>query len=233
MVLDIAELEGLWVAIVAAPSRLDCPGLAACVGTLESVRALISVDGINWHQGSLPDLAATGPINREPVVAVGPAGILIGRSGGPAVAALSSDGTNWSLVSGGFPQGFELAGIWGRQDGYAAIGTITSGTAENPGFTATTLWSADGRDWSVTSEPEVSRADFVRAASKQGPMTSFVSLTTGRDGAIAVGHEGGTPGITSWWHSTDGRSWRNVADFAPLGPARREDGSSFGVPARP
>jgi hypothetical protein len=231
IVLDVVELKGLLIALAADPGHADCPVLEPCLGNLENVRALTSVDRINWHQGSLPDLAATGPINSEPVMAVGPSGLLVATPNGPVVAALSSDGLSWSLASDSFPAGFEMAGAWGRPDGYAAVGTLTFGTSQKPQYKGLALWSSDGRSWSSSSIDALgARYDIVLAASDPGELSSLSELVAGRDGAIAIGHAGGTPGISVWWQSTDGRSWGKVADFRPLGPALRDDGSSFGVP---
>jgi hypothetical protein len=228
-VLDVDEVNAMLLALVADPDTAECPDVASCVGTLGSVRMLVSVDRISWRQGSLPDLASQGPINGEPLTAIGPGGLLVATSNGPVVAARSADGVAWSLESAAFPQGFELAGLWGRRDGYAAVGTVVSGPSDNPDRTATALWSDDGRTWSITSQ-HAARPDFVLAASEPEPLSDFVRLVPGRDGAAAISHEGGTPGVFAWWHSDDGRSWRKVADFPPLGSARRGDGSSFGAP---
>jgi len=41
---------------------------------------------------------------------------------------------------------------------------------------------------------------------------------SGRDGLIAVGEVDSTPGATLWWQSADGRDWRPLPGFLPLGP---------------
>jgi hypothetical protein len=230
VVLDVAEVNRKLVALTVPADNVTCSLFSACSGSIDPIGTYMSTDGVSWKFAEGPNLSSTQVVTTSLVAAAAPAGLLVGTTDGQVAAALSSDGSAWSLVSGGFPEGFELGGLWARPDGYAAVGTVASGPTDDPDFTATTLWSTDGRDWSITSQPEVSRADFVLAASEHGPVSRFGSLVAGRDGAIAVSHEGGVPGITSWWHSTDGRSWQKVADFLPLGPALRDDGSSFGVP---
>jgi hypothetical protein len=230
VVLDVAEANRKLVALTVPADNVTCSLFSACSGSIDPIGTYMSTDGVSWKFAEGPNLSSTQVVTTSLVAAAAPAGLLVGTTDGQVAAALLSDGSAWSLVSGGFPEGFELGGLWARPDGYAAVGTVASGPTDDPDFTATTLWSTDGRDWSITSQPEVSRADFVLAASEHGPVSRFGSLVAGRDGAIAVSHEGGVPGITSWWHSTDGRSWQKVADFLPLGPALRDDGSSSGVP---
>jgi hypothetical protein len=51
------------------------------------------------------------------------------------------------------------------------------------------------------------------------PLSSAIwSLVAGRDGLIATGGWVATPGGALWWQSLDGRRWRPLPTYPPLGP---------------
>jgi len=85
------------------------------------------------------------------------------------------------------------------------------------------LWSRDGRQWSET--PTV-LPTAPRAGSAVG--SAGASLVVGRGGMIAVGRGVTTPGAALWWQSANGRDWRPLPAFPPLGPAScRGEGCSL------
>jgi hypothetical protein len=51
-----------------------------------------------------------------------------------------------------------------------------------------------------------------------GPSWGATGLVAGRDGLIAVGTFVATPGAALWWQSANGRDWRSLPTYAPLGP---------------
>src|SRR5450759_1606103 len=51
-----------------------------------------------------------------------------------------------------------------------------------------------------------------------GPSWGATALVAARSGFIATGQVTGTPGRTVWWQSSNGRNWRILPSYPPLGP---------------
>jgi hypothetical protein len=174
------------------------------------VVAWTSPDGRTWTPRVLPPEWLAEPSGGRPLFADGPAGLVVASSGPAARLATSTDGSHWQLLpAGGFPAGFALDDLRGTEAGYVAVGRwITADKRE-----AASLWSSDGRHWS--ENPAV-----LPTGSDAGPDGGFtgVSLVVAHDGTIAVERDHTTPGAARWWQSPNGRNWRPLPAFRPLGP---------------
>jgi hypothetical protein len=170
-----------------------------------------SPDGRRWSPHVLPPEWLAEPAGQPPLVAVGPAGLIVASSGPAARLATSTDGSDWHLLpASGFPARFTLNDLRGTATGYVALGGWMPSENRRD---AVALWSPDGRQWSDT--PTV-LPTAPRAGSDVG--SAGASLVVGRDGVIAVGRGGTTPGAALWWQSDSSRDWRPLPAFPPLGP---------------
>lgn len=213
-VLAMAELRTGLVALTEAMAYCGEP----CRPTyVVPVISWTSPDGRRWtpHLVLPPDWLASPP-GRPPLVAVGPAGLVVASGGSAAHLATSTDGSHWHLSpTGAFPPRFALDDLRGTATGYVAVGRWT--TAENPDEAAS-LWSGDGRRWSAlpTLLPTPPGA-----AAEDG--AAVVSLAVGRDGLIAVG-AATTRGVTGRWQSADGRRWTALPELPPGPPTCAGEG---------
>ena len=193
-----------------------------CTLTFElPVVSWTSPDGQSWSPHVLPPEWLAEPAGQPPLFAAGPAGLIVASSGPAARLATSTDGSDWHLLPArGFPARFALNDLQGTATGYVALGRWTR-TDNRP--EAVSLWSRDGRQWSET--PTV-LPTAPRAGSAVG--SAGASLVVGRGGMIAVGRGVTTPGAALWWQSANGRDWRPLPAFPPLGPAScRGEGCSL------
>jgi hypothetical protein len=207
-VLDVAELR---TGLVALTETMQWCG-ELCPLTFElPVVSWTSPDGRRWSPHLLPPEWLASPLGQPPLVAVGPAGLVVASRGPAARLATSIDGSRWNLLpAGGFPARFALNDLHGTATGYVAVGLWI--TTDSPSEAAS-LWSSDGEHWSTAptilpTTPE--------AGSTVG--SSGASLVVGRDGVVAVGRGVTSPGAALWWQSADGRDWRPLPSYEPLGP---------------
>lgn len=211
--LRVAEVRATLVALTEAEAYCGAP----CVPTyILPVFAWTSADGRRWTPHLLsPEWLASGPPGRAPLVAAGPAGLLVASRGTTARLAFSTDGTHWRVLpAGAFPGRFAIDDLQGTRTGYVAAGRWTS-AATKAG--AAVLWSADGRHWS-TAPTLLPRAPGSALAS------SVTAMVAGRDGLIAVGRNPVSPETTLWWNSVDGRAWTAFPTYPPLGTACSPEG---------
>ncbi len=174
-----------------------------------------SSDGRSWtaHDAVFAGSAiSTGP--EQVLLASGPAGLVAATGGSGPVGATSSDGITWrSLPRTAFPRDFELIDLRGTATGYVAGGrwAVTGSHSD-----AATLWSGDGLSWIATHPLPVAAAGGVSSVSI--PTGAVVTLIIpGRDGMMATGWDAGREAIL-WWQSSDGRTWRQLTTYSPLGP---------------
>lgn len=172
-----------------------------------------STDGRSWTQATtLPVDALLSLTGSPPLVAAGPDGLVVAASGLAARYATSSDGSHWVLSPrNAFPADFALVDLEATSTGYVALGTWLRGGSAR----AAALWSADGRHWPKT--PTL----LPTSASRPGKpaFSNAITLTVGDHGMIATGI-GGSPGTALWWRSLDGRHWKPLPTFLPLGAVK-------------
>lgn len=174
-----------------------------------------SPDGRTWSPSESLYLGLPGPAADEPMLAAGPAGLVAMSSGPGAQVAISSDGISWrTLPDGTLPKAIVIADLRATATGYVAGGRWMTNDSH---WDAATLWSADGRVWTPTRAMPLATA---RGPMPTGAGTSSVvdSFAAGRDGLIAIGRDFLNPGAELWWQSTDGRHWRPLPTYLPLGP---------------
>jgi len=169
-----------------------------------------SVDGQSWGPAAtLPVQSFASPTGSPPLVASGPNGIVIATSGLGAQLATSPDGLRWTIQPrSGFPAGFALVDLHGTASGYVAIGWVRTASGRSA---AASLRSADGRHW-----PKKATILPVAASGSRPAADSATYLQVGDQGMVAVGI-GGSPGAALWWRSSDGRHWKELPTFPPLG----------------
>jgi hypothetical protein len=212
LVRGVAEVQG-GTLVALTETAYGCGGAACSPTYVPSMVAWTSPDGRAWTPHALlPTDWLSSPSGSPPLFAVGPAGVVAASAGPAARIATSTDGVEWQhLPTSTLPPGFALTDLRGTATGYVAAGRwMTSDTRSG----AASMWSADGRDWSSGPIllPTSSKAE-------SDGESAVASLVAGRDGMIAVGHGDTTPGATLWWQSSDGRRWRPLPTFAPLGPS--------------
>ena len=117
--------------------------------------------------------------------------------------ARSVDGITWEVLPADtFAAGFVCTDIAPLGTGLVAIGQPAESRAS-------ALWSADLRSWTTTAE--------LASSDPSDPGALASDLVVGSGGVIATGGVSAAPGRALWWSSTDGRSWKAVLDFRPLG----------------
>jgi hypothetical protein len=180
----------------------------------QSVLAWTSADGHSWGCACSVPLPAETP--GPPLLAAGPTG-LVAASTTTGALATSPDGSHWTVVPDrAHPSGFSLADLRGTATGYVAGGELNGAAATLLNGTAATLWSADGRSWVATTLPLTAPGVVLP---RTGPASTVTSLVVGRSGLIAEGGWQAIPGgATLWWQSSDGRHWRLLDGYPPLGP---------------
>jgi hypothetical protein len=180
-----------------------------------------SADGRQWTPHLLPTAWFSTPTGIAPLFAAGPAGLIVASRGTAGRVATSTDGSHWKLSpAGGFPQRFALDDLRGTTRGYVATGRWVTGDARTD---AAALSSVDGRHWSdITTLLPVSPG-----STPDGP--GVTTLVGGRDGLIAIGRRATSLDAALWWQSSDGRRWRFLDGYPPLG-ALSPDGAKLPGP---
>lgn len=131
--------------------------------------------------------------------------------------AISGDGVAWqALAATGLPPGigFGPRGVLPFRSGFVAVAERNPTVGGNATIEAIALSTSDARTWASRPLPY---RDF---DPELGTTASW--LDAGRDGLIARGSSGGAPGAAIWWSSLDGSSWKELADYPPLGTWRGE-----------
>ncbi len=211
-VLGVAEVPAGLVALTGFGARGGCGTTPPCPATVIS---WTSSEGRAWTPHGFSPLGPSSPTGAEPLLAIGPAGLLVVSAGSPAHAATSADGDAWQILPDStIPTDFLVADARGTATGYVLGGARMSSATHGD---AAVLWSPTGRAWTAAgilpSLPNLNRA------SPPSTQTSTVdSFLIGSDGLIALGRWIATPGAAIWWHSPDGRDWRTLDGYVPLGP---------------
>lgn len=198
--------------LVAVTESMEFCGEPCTSPFVPPVISWTSADGRRWAPHLiLPPEWLANPPGSPPLVAVGPAGLVVASTGPAAHLATSTDGTHWQLLPAArFPARFALNDLRGTATGYVAVGHWTS---DNPGDAAS-LWSSDGRHWPATPTL-LPTAPFAGAAVG----SAVGSLAIGRDGMVAIGRGVTAAEANLWWQSPDGRHWRALTTFSPVGQA--------------
>ena len=215
-IVGVAEVRTGLVALTMLAGPNDCSGGLDCRIYKAPLVAWTSPDGETWTPHQSPDL---GPLTQQggaPIVAAGPAGLVVTSGGYPSYSATSVDGIHWqALPARALPTGFTIRGIVGTATGFTAVGSLP---IDADHVRAVTLQSVDGATWTGPYPLHLVSDSGVILASSSGESWGANGLVAARNGFIAVGGINATPGETLWWQSANGRDWRALPNWPPLGP---------------
>lgn len=221
--MNVIGMAHLGTGLVALTEMVQWCGEPCPLVYILPVISWTSPDGRTWTPHVLPPEWLATPPGQAPLFATGPAGLVVASSGPVSRLAASTDGSHWHLLpAGAFPARFALNDLRGTASGYVALGRWIPAA---DGRDAASLWSRDGRSWSAT--PTILPT---RPTAGSGVGSAGTSLVIARDGMIAVGRGATTPGAALWWQSADGRAWRALPAFPPLGPAACTGGGCSSKP---
>ena len=205
---DVTETDDGWLAVGEEyqQCQIDC----ATSGVTTAPRTVLwtSADGIHWMPE--PDSPSFANARVTGVTRGGPGFVAVGGSflmPSAAVVWTSVDGRSWSRVEDapvfhappGTDQTFGAgmsAVTTGRDGTLVAVGTV--GTQGEIG-SALAWWSSDGQTWTAGIGDRFLYGQLFNVA---------VTPT----GFLATGPSGGDSCLGGIWSSTDGRSWRCVAE---------------------
>ena len=211
LIVGMAEVPSGLVALTLLDGSYKCGSACPTYSPALPLLAWTSSDGRSWTPNTGLDFGQPATWHGPPLLAAGPAGLLVASPTGPTHLATSTDGSHWTVLPAvPFPARFALDDLRGTPTGYLAVGRWLS-TASTP--EAASFWSSDGRRWS--KNPTILPT---RPAAGSDVGSAVASLVVGQDGIIAVGRGVTTPGATLWWQSPDGRRWVALPRFPPLGP---------------
>ncbi len=197
-----------WVALPAATFRSAIDGVAAPLadGVIVAVQSptgvttvWLSTDGLTWTSGAAPPMRLHGGGD----FAGSPGGAVAILEGSPYRIAFSVDGIAWQTVPLPGDSAFSVQGVAALGTGFVAVGDAGRQAGGFVVGSPVAWWSADGRQWNL-------------AHVQAHPGDGFVDVEAGGSGLVAISSTGGTPGLTSFWTSPDGRTW-TVSTADPLG----------------
>ena len=214
-IVGIAEVRGGLVALTLLAGTWDCASACPTYSPSLPLMAWTSPDGRSWTPHSGPDIGQPTDWQAAPLLAAGPAGLVAASPTTPANLATSVDGVHWRTVSSGaLPTGLAVRAVAGTTTGFTAVGSLP---VDADHVRAVAMQSADGATWTGPYPLGMPTASAFILAST-GLSWGATGLVAGRDGLIAVGTFVATPGAALWWHSANGRDWRSLPTYAPLGP---------------
>ena len=167
-----------------------------------STSAWRSTDGRTWTSSPAPSLSVLdGGL-------AGTGGGLVAVAGGATPGLVySADGTTWQPVTLTGSAGVSVRGVTAFGSGFVAVGGPKT-EAGSP----VAWWSNDGLQWSladVASNPGAAFTHEVFAA---------------EHGLVATSQTHTVPGLSSYWTSVDGQSWRQ-STANPLGTIQDGEGA--------
>jgi hypothetical protein len=214
-VVGIAEVRGGLVALTLLAGTWDCASACPTYSPSLPLMAWTSPDGQSWTPRDGPDLGRPTDWQAAPLLAAGPAGLVVASRTTPTHLATSVDGVHWRAVpAGSLPTGLAVRAVAGTASGFTAVGSLP---VDADHVRAVAMQSADGATWTGPYTLGMPTASAFILAST-GPSWGATGLVAGRDGLIAVGTFVATPGAALWWQSANGRDWRSLPTYAPLGP---------------
>jgi hypothetical protein len=215
LIVGVAEVRTGLVALTMGVGPNDCGGAFACQIYSAGVGSWTSPDGRKWTPRAGPDLGLPAQGRAAPVLAAGPAGLVAASPAPPTRVATSVDGVHWRTVpAGALPAGLAIGDIVGTTTGFTAVGALWVSESH---YRAVALQSVDGATWTGPFPLHLVSASGVILAST-GPSWGATALVSARNGLIAVGSVLATPGAELWWQSANGRDWRPLPTYPPLGP---------------
>ena len=215
LVVGVAEVSTGLVALTAIVGPNTCGGAIECQEVSPPVLAWTSPDGRTWTSQGILDLGLPAAGLGTPLLAAGPAGLVAASTASPVRVARSFDGSSWwTLPSGVLPAGLAVRDVVRTTTGFTAVGVQAQDADHDR---AVALQSVDGSRWTGPYPLGMPAASAFIFAST-GFSWAATGLVAARKGLIAVGNIIATPGAALWWHSANGRSWRPLPSYPPLGP---------------
>jgi len=217
LIVGMAEVPSGLVALTLLTGTYDCRIATACPTFSPSLplMAWTSSDGRSWTPHTGLDLGLPAQWDAAPLLAAGPAGPVAVSPMPPTHLATSVDGVHWqTLPAAALPAGFWIKDIVGTATGFIAVGALP---VDNDHDRAVAFGSVDGATWTGPYSLDMATASGITLAST-GPSWGATALVAARNGLIAVGTIFATPGETLWWQSANGRDWRALPNWPPLGP---------------
>jgi hypothetical protein len=176
-----------------------------------------SSDGVSWTAHPGPEISlvdADGVCCDPPILEAGVPGLVVFDWEPTGFrAATSRDGIAWEVQqTGPFSTqfGFYRDSVVAFGSGFLAVGEESAGDTVR----AVAMTSSNGSQWASQRLP---RTGFAPGWIPRGLGTSAGQLVAGSAGLIAIGGIASAPGAGLWWSSLDGRTWRPLPKFPPLG----------------
>ena len=217
LVVGVAEVPSGLVALTLLAGTWDCGAAAGCptYSPALPLMAWTSPDGRSWTPNTGPFLGQPVTWHGPPLLAAGPAGLVVASREGPTHLATSVDGVHWrTLPAPALPAGVTITAIVGTATGFTGVGYLPE-YADH--FRAVAVRSLDGITWSGPFPlPVVSATGVVLPGI--GSSWAANGLVAARHGLIATGAVVANPGAALWWQSANGRDWRALPNWPPLGP---------------
>jgi hypothetical protein len=214
-IVGMAEVHGGLVALTLLAGTWDCATACPTYSPSLPLMAWTSPDGQSWTPHDGPDLGQPTDWQAAPLLAAGPAGLVAVSPTAPAHLATSIDGVHWRTVpTGALLTGLAVRAVARTTTGFIAVGSLP---VDADHVRAVALRSTDGATWTGPYPLDMPTASAFILAST-GPSWGATGLVAGRNGLIAVGQVLATPGASLWWQSANGRDWRALLNWPPLGP---------------
>jgi hypothetical protein len=213
----MAEVSSGLVALTLLTGTWDCSAAAACptYSPALPLMAWTSPDGQAWTPNTGPELGMPTTWNEPPLLAAGPDGLVAASPTSPSRVAVSADGVHWRTVpAAALPPGLAIRDIVRTATGFTAVGALK---VDADHVRAVSVTSVNGAAWSGPYPLDMATASAFILAST-GPSWEATRLVAAPAGLIAEGRVLATPGATLWWQSADGRDWRPLPGYPPLGP---------------
>jgi hypothetical protein len=215
LVVGVAEVPSGLVALTLLDGSYQCGAACPTYSSVLPLMSWFSPDGRSWTLNTGPDLRLPSTWKGPPLLAAGPAGLVVASPTWPTRVARSADGTHWrTMPVGALPGGRALGYIVGTTTGFTAVGTMPVNADHDR---AVAFQSVDDGTWTGPSPLHLVSASGIILAST-APSWGATALVAARDGLIATGTVLATPGALLWWQSANGRDWRPLPTYPPLGP---------------
>lgn len=215
LVVGVAEVPAGLVALTLLDGSYQCGAACPIYSPALPLMSWTSPDGRSWTPSTGPDLGLPATWKGPPLLAAGAAGLVAASPTWPTQVARSVDGTHWRAVpAGALPPGLAIGAVVATATGFTVVGALP---VDADHTRAVALQSVDGARWTGPYPLALATASAITLAST-GPSWGATVLVAARSGFIATGHVTGTPGRTVWWQSSNGRNWRAVPTYPPLGP---------------
>ncbi len=146
LVVGVAEVPSGLVALTLLDGSYQCGAACPTYSSVLPLMAWFSPDGRSWIFNTGLDLGLPSTWKGPPLLAAGPAGLVVASPEGPTRLATSGDGLHWrTLPATALPAGVTLRAIVGTATGFTAVGYLP---VHADRFRGVAVQSLDGVRWS-------------------------------------------------------------------------------------